>query len=287
MSATLLSSPPYDVKNPYLAEIIVNRELMKGGDRHCMHVEVKIKDTPLSYQTGDHLGIFPSNNSEEVKKLAERLRIADLNQLLTMTAVDRMISLSSPKPRILRAQLLSFFHFSFLFAASAPKKNPFPSPCSYLTALTHYIDIQAIARTHILKALLEYVTDPEEKERLSHLLTPAHKEDANKFLQGEGRNILDVLNAFPSAFPPADLIFELLPRLQCRYYSISSSPEAQPDVVTICATVANYVTHTGRHGSGVCTSWLFEMKNPERECPTLLLTSHPQKQHKTTHLLSF
>ncbi len=33
----------------------------------------------------------------------------------------------------------------------ATKKNPFPCPTTYRTALTHYVDITALPRTHILK----------------------------------------------------------------------------------------------------------------------------------------
>ena len=40
---------PYDVKNPYLAPVIVNRELHNGGDRSCMHIEVGIEGSKIRY----------------------------------------------------------------------------------------------------------------------------------------------------------------------------------------------------------------------------------------------
>ena len=33
---------PFDAKNPFMAAIKVNRELHKGGDRSCMHIELDI-----------------------------------------------------------------------------------------------------------------------------------------------------------------------------------------------------------------------------------------------------
>lgn len=38
---------PYDAKNPYLAPVQVNRELHRGGDRSCMHIEFDISDAKM------------------------------------------------------------------------------------------------------------------------------------------------------------------------------------------------------------------------------------------------
>lgn len=43
---------PYDAKNPFLAQITVNRELHKGGDRSCLHVELDISDSKMRYEAG-------------------------------------------------------------------------------------------------------------------------------------------------------------------------------------------------------------------------------------------
>lgn len=40
---------PFDGKNPYLSKVLVNRELHKGGDRSCMHIEFNIKDARIRY----------------------------------------------------------------------------------------------------------------------------------------------------------------------------------------------------------------------------------------------
>lgn len=64
-----------------------------------------------------------------------------------------------------------------VFAEEASKKHPFPNPCSYRTALTHYLDITSRPRTHILKDLAEYCSDPADKEKL---LTMASSTDEGK-----------------------------------------------------------------------------------------------------------
>ena len=53
---------------------------------------------------------------------------------------------------------------------------------------------------------------------------------------------------------------ELLPRLQPRFYSISSSSRIHPDDIHITGVVVEYQTTTGRTNKGVCTTWLkYEM----------------------------
>ncbi|MPC26196.1 NADPH--cytochrome P450 reductase [Portunus trituberculatus] len=39
--------PPFDAKNPFMAEVAVNRELFKGGNRNCLHIEVNIEGSRI------------------------------------------------------------------------------------------------------------------------------------------------------------------------------------------------------------------------------------------------
>lgn len=57
----------------------------------------------------------------------------------------------------------------------ASKKHPFPNPCSYRTALRHYVDINSQPRTHILKDLAEYCSDPAEKDKLLLMSTSSEE----------------------------------------------------------------------------------------------------------------
>ena len=60
----------------------------------------------------------------------------------------------------------------------------------------------------------------------------------------------------PNLKVPIDHIMELLPRLQARYYSISSSPKVYPESIHITCTVVEYQTKDGRTCKGVTTNWL-------------------------------
>ncbi|NP_001303631.1 NADPH--cytochrome P450 reductase [Cimex lectularius] len=221
--------PPFDVKNPYLAPVKVNRELHKGGDRSCMHIEFDIEGSKMRYDTGDHLAVYPMNNLDLVDKLGKLLNV-NLDTIFTLTNTDE----------------------------DSSKKHPFPCPCSYKTALTYYIDITSNPRTHILKELAEYASDPKEAEKLKLMASTSieGKQMYNQWINQDNRNIVHILEDMPSVKPKLDHICELLPRLQCRYYSISSSSKVYPTCVHITAVKVEYDTPTGRRNEGVATSWL-------------------------------
>ena len=113
------------------------------------------------------------------------------------------------------------------FTEESTKKHPFPCPCSYRTALTHYLDITSNPRTHILKELAEYCSDANDKEKLKLMASTSAEGKAayQQWIVQENRNIVHILEDIPSLKPALDHLCEILPRLQCRYYSISSSPK--------------------------------------------------------------
>ncbi|XP_049858978.1 NADPH--cytochrome P450 reductase [Schistocerca gregaria] len=233
--------PPYDAKNPFLAPVKVNRELHKAGDRSCMHIEFDIEGSKMRYDSGDHVAVYPMNDEALVNRIGELL-VIDLDTVITLTNTDE----------------------------ESTKKHPFPCPCSYRTALRHYLDITSNPRTHILKELVEYTKDPEEQEKLKLMssTSPEGKSLYNQWIIKDNRNIVHILEDLPSCKPALDHLCELLPRLQARYYSISSSPKVYPNSVHVTAVLVDYTTPTGRHNKGVATSWLKKKQPKEDFTPT-------------------
>ncbi|XP_044585707.1 NADPH--cytochrome P450 reductase isoform X1 [Cotesia glomerata] len=222
--------PPFDAKNPYLAAVKVNHELHgPTSERSCMHIEFDIEGSKMRYDAGDHVAVYPVNDNELVEKIGKICEV-DLDTVIILTNTDE----------------------------ESTKKHPFPCPCSYRTALTHYIDITSNPRTHVLKELAEYCSDPKDKERLKLMASTTAEGKAlfHQWVTNENRNIVHILEDIPSLKPALDHLCELLPRLQCRYYSISSSPKLHPTSIHITAVVVEYKTPTGRINRGVTTTWL-------------------------------
>lgn len=215
----------YDIRHTYLADILVNRELhTPQSDRSCRHIEIKL-GPGMSYEAGDHLAVFPLNSPANTSTLLTALS-ADGQQVVSVYSVD-------------------------------DPKTPLVGPCTLETALQSYYDILAPPRKQMLAMLAEYASNADEKKRLLELSSedPDHQEAYNKYILHDVRTVACVLQQFASSKPPLDFFLELLPRLQPRYYSISSSPNATPGVVHVTAALVQFNTPVQRAHNGVATSW--------------------------------
>jgi NADPH-ferrihemoprotein reductase len=192
--------------------------------RNCVHIELNTEGSGITYQHGDHVGVWPSNPNLEVDRLLCVLGLMDKK--------DNVISIESLDPAL--------------------AKVPFPVPATYVTALRHYIDINAVVGRQILGALSKFAPSPAAEAFLQLLNT--NKAEYASVVAGGCLKLGEVLQKAagddlslrPSpenttAWPiPFDLIVSAIPRLQPRYYSISSSPKMHPNSIHVTAVVLKY-----------------------------------------------
>ncbi|KAK0244028.1 putative cytochrome P450 oxidoreductase [Armillaria nabsnona] len=228
----------HDAKNPYPAPIAVARELFSvTGDRNCVHVELNIEGSGITYQHGDHVGVWPTNAEIEVERLLCALGLYDKR--------DTVIGIESLDPAL--------------------AKVPFPVPTTYATVLRHYIDISAMAGRQILGSFSKFAPTPEAEAFLKEV-------NSNKETYADvvGKGCLKVgeilqtaagndITAIPSTSNtsvwniPFDLIVSSVPRLQPRYYSISSSPKIHPNSIHVTCVTLKYKSE----GDKVPTRWVY------------------------------
>jgi len=55
--------------------------------------------------------------------------------------------------------------------ADAKKQTPFPTPCTYRTALTHYVNITGIVSKGVLKDIAEFASSAAHKSFLLSLVS--------------------------------------------------------------------------------------------------------------------
>jgi len=215
----------HDAKNPYPAPITVARELFQPkADRNCVHIEFNTEGSGITYQHGDHVGLWPLNPDVEVERLLCVLGLHDKR--------DTVISIESLDPAL--------------------AKVPFPVPTTYGTVLRHYIDISAVAGRQILGTLSKFGPHPKAEEYLRNLNT--NKEEYHRVVHDGCLKLSEVLQLAAGdnfkTLPtpenttqwaiPFDIIVSAVPRLQPRYYSISSSPKLNPNSIHATAVVLKY-----------------------------------------------
>lgn len=200
----------YSKKNPFPARMAENLRLTHPDiGKEVRHYQLDLSGSGLVYQTGDALGVQPTNCHDLVA--------------LTLAALgcdgEEGVTLTDGRETSLRRALL------------------------------HHLDITKPSRD-FLHALAERTQAPE----LHRILAPDANGTFHAFMHG--REILDLLLAFPATFTPQEFVALLRP-LAPRLYSIASSGLVQPDRVELTVATVRYESH-GLPRRGVCSTFLAE-----------------------------
>jgi sulfite reductase (NADPH) flavoprotein alpha-component len=133
-------------------------------------------------------------------------------------------------------------------------------------ALTTRLDIaRPLDRT--VDAFAMAATDAKEAARLRRL------SDGEDGAEPEGADLLDLLEAFPSARPALADLLHSLPTLKPRLYSIASSLRATPGQVHLCVGVVREMRR-GRLRHGVASAFLAGRAVAHGAIPAFIQASH-------------
>lgn len=235
------SKGPYNAHNPYIAPIVESREIFTVKDRNCLHMEIDISGSNLSYQTGDHIAIWPTNAGKEVDRF--------LNATGLLSKRDNVISVKALDPTA---------------------KVPFPTPTTYDTIVRYHMEICAPVSRQFIATLAPFAPTEQAKAEMAKLGSDKdyfHEKISNKYL-----NIAQVLESIAGSDKWSDIPFsafiEGLNKVQPRYYSISSSSLVQKTKISITAVVES-VHIPGRADllKGVTTNYLLALKQKQHGEP--------------------
>ncbi|KAI9089478.1 hypothetical protein DFS34DRAFT_639357 [Phlyctochytrium arcticum] len=231
-------------------------------ERHCLHLDLDVSGSGLTYETGDHVGVWPINDEENLGKLVSAMHLSEKE-------LEDIIRLLPNKDNM----------------ASESAKVPFPVPCTVRTALLHYLDLTSTVKQHQLEVIAKYATDETERKALFDLVD--NRDLYVALIERSRKDLSDILSLFTSVrIPIAVVLGEILPRISVRYYSISSSSKEQPNSVGVTAVMVRYALTSPHppHGvkpneegtvvirQGLATSWLQRL-HENRSQPTFEASS--------------
>ena len=187
------------------ARVLVCRGLLPADSpKRTRHLEVSLPPG-VAYRVGDHLGVCPKNDEEQVERLARHLGAA-LDGLFMVPKT--MNARAAPKGVVLQTR----------------------------NVLTNLVDITGRPTVPLLDLLLEKVTDPAERSRLAEISDVLQAPDGpdtplRAAIDTGGYDVLRLLDEFPSCSLNIFEFLQVAQPLRPRYYSTSSSPRIHGDGV--------------------------------------------------------
>uniref|UniRef100_A0A8C3A1G8 Nitric oxide synthase n=1 Tax=Cyclopterus lumpus TaxID=8103 RepID=A0A8C3A1G8_CYCLU len=198
----------------------------------------------LSYQPGDHLGIFPGNHEDLVTALLEKLEDAP------------------PVNQIVKVEFLEERNTALGAISNWTNETRIP-PCTIYQAFQYFLDITTPPSPVLLQQFAALATNDKQKKKLELLSKGLQEYEEWKWYNNP--TMVEVLEEFPSIQMPSTLLLTQLPLLQPRYYSISSSTDLHPGEIHLTVAVVSYQARDGEGPihHGVCSSWLNRIEKGE------------------------
>ncbi len=229
-TADTFENSRYTRNNPYLSTVVANRLLSgEGSEKETRHLAFSLEHG-MTYTPGDSIGIVPENRVQIV---------AEVLAALGFTGDERVLD-----------------HYKF--------------EISFEEALRTRLTIGKLTRSTIGQyAKLSGASGVGGRgyDELKMLCGPDNKLRAEEYCWG--REFIDLITAFPGAVVTPQELFNVLPRLVPRLYSIASSQIAHPDRAETSVRVVRYDAH-GRDRQGVASGQLGERAHVGEVLPIFL-----------------
>ena len=233
---------PYNSHNPYIAPIVESREVFTVEDRNCLHMEIGIKGSNLTYTTGDHIAIWPTNAGKEVDRFLQVLGLMEKrHNVISVKGLD-------PTARV-----------------------PFPTPTTYDAAVRYHMEICAPVSRQFIASLAAFAPSDAIKAEMTKL-----GEDKDYFSTKISQHYLNIAQVLERVGKdsqwtnvPFSIMIEEIKKIQPRYYSISSSSLVQKDQISITAVVEETRIPGGNFDGmehivkGVTTNYLLALKQKQ------------------------
>ncbi|KAH8664170.1 FAD binding domain-containing protein [Xylariales sp. PMI_506] len=203
--------PPYHV---FPAKIHNTRELTRpGAEKRTYHFDLDVTDYPvetgLDFKVGGAIGVSAPNDAAIVEDILDLLMV----------------------PRFVRDKPVLLQTISGRWPTVWGEEQARELVTTRRALLTWCSDIQSYPPTKpLLRILAEYADDPNEKKVLMYLCAAEGQGIFCDFRTGPHVTLSQILQAFPSAKPPLDLLLSVLQPLMPRFYSLSSDPHENFEV---------------------------------------------------------
>lgn len=194
----------YDKTNPFPATLLERKKLSKeGSEKETFHFVLNIEGSGMTYETGDWLGVYPTNDPSTINEFLQALNFTGEEEI-SLAKLNRKITLRE--------------------------------------ALLHHLSLVEPSRK-FLEWLNNFVTHPKEKTLLSQLLAPDFSEMLKGYLGDRDFIDLALeFKSAISHFSAQEYALHLK-RLVPRLYSIASSSSVYPNEIHLTIVAVRIEAH--------------------------------------------
>jgi methionine synthase reductase len=205
----------YNPTSTIHARVIGARKLTsERASKSVYHIELDCASgsNQFTYSPGDAFGVLAENTDIDVERLL-RCMAVDADSSCTLTAAN---------------------------VADSGSVGTAIATGSVGMLIRQRVDLRAVPKKTILRALSEHCSNIADRKTLLHLCSKPGRQDYVSKIVDAQTGICDVLETFaPSCRPPLDLILDQLLPLAPRYYSAASAPQRDGAVVHFAFSVVN------------------------------------------------
>ena len=164
------------------------------------HVTLQLPEDHQAYEVGDHLAVFAKNDSDLVARAAGRFGLR----------TEQVVQLEQQHGR--------------------PSHLPLGTAVDVGRLLGEFVELQDVATRADLRLLADHAADSSTRQHLESLCADTAEAEQRYRTEVLDRHVslLNVLERFPDVHLPLAVYLDRCSPIRARYYSISSSPIAQP-----------------------------------------------------------
>ncbi|CAN8000134.1 unnamed protein product [Ixodes hexagonus] len=197
-------------------------------------VKFDIKGSDITFVPGDVVLVFPENPDEDVAEFFNLFSL-EPNKVLHIVPTEH----GTPLPQLLA------------------------HPITLQTCVRKYFDLSHIPKRSFFELFWHFADNELERERLRELGTTSGQEDLVDYVIRPRRTVLEVFSDFhqTTSKVPLAYLFDLIPPIRPRSFSIANSPLVHPGEIHILAAIVNFRTKLKKPRRGLCTTYLARLQS--------------------------
>ncbi|KAH6565050.1 hypothetical protein BASA60_006255 [Batrachochytrium salamandrivorans] len=232
-----------DPKKKTCAVVLENTRITTSDHfQDIRHMVFDISDSGLLYSAGDVMIVHPQNLPLDVQNAIDYLGWTELADAPLRITVNR-------SDATLPHELMGILTLRKMFEC--------------------HLDIFGCPRRYFFELLAFFSSDEQHTEKLREFASAAGQNDLYAYCHRVRRTTMEVLKDFVSVKVPVKYLFDLIPLIRPRSFSIASGPlensaSKQPCEVQLVVGIVTYQTQLREMRHGVCTKWMAQLQQGDR-----------------------